>query len=117
MLGNSADHFFLGQMTERVVAHPSNAKGQSMQVPDRERAGTARVAFKNQEMPGPQRQVSSGYMPGMGSVPTPPAPPRAGGALPGMGSFNLAGIEIDTGTLAVFGGLAFAVWYFGFKKS
>lgn len=113
MLGVAADRFMLNQMNERVLAHSSNALGQSMIVPDRERPGTSHVMMKAGQVPGPQNQVSSSWVPGMGAVAEPSAPPS--GALPGMGG-GLMGISIDTGTLLGFGALAAAAWYLTRKK-
>lgn len=114
MLGIGADRFMLNQMSERVIAHSSNAAGRSMQVPDRERAGTAHVMMKVGQMPGPQRQVSSNYVPGMGAAPPLPAVPS--GALPGMGVLG----DITISNTTIFGVLAAAAaaWYFmGRKKA
>ncbi len=110
MLGIAADRFMLNQMSERVVAHPSNAYGQSMIVPDRERPGTSHVMMRAGLVPGPQNQVSSNWVPGMGSVAEPAAPPS--GALPGMGG-GLGDVTVSTGTLiglaAIAAGLVYAM--------
>ncbi len=112
MLGNSADQFFLGQIKERVVAHTGNAMSSSMRVPDRERAGTAHVMSKATQMPGPQNQVSSSWMPGMGESPAPAAPPSlVSNAMPGM-----SGVSIDTSTMLMLAGAAFGAWYFLLRK-
>lgn len=114
MLGTGADRFMLNQMQERVSAHPSNSASRSMIVPDRERAGAPHVTMKVGQMPGPQRQVSSSWMPGMGEAPQLADVPS--GALPGMG--GLAGITVDTSTLLGLGALAVGAWYlFGRKKA
>ncbi len=82
MLGNNADHFMLSQMRERVTAMTPNAGGRSFSPPDQERAGTATVRAKGGfGLPGPQRQVSSSYSPGI----------QPSGALPGMGGFQRSG--------------------------
>lgn len=92
MLGKHADHFMLAQMRERVVAITPNAGGRSLQVPDRERPGTAHVMAKAGMMqPGSQRTVSSGYIPGMGAVER-PAPAPLPNALPGMSGAMLPGV-------------------------
>jgi hypothetical protein len=92
MLGNHADYFMFAQMRERVHAIGPNAGGQSLNVPDRERAGTAHVTAKGgYGMPGPQRVVSSGFMPGIGGVAAPP--PLPSGAIPGMGGGALPGMS------------------------
>lgn len=94
MLGKHADHFFAQQARERVLAITPNAGGRSLSVPDRERAGSAHVTVRGgQQMPGPQRVVSSGAMPGMGHVAAPAAPVRTSGALPGMGGGALPGMS------------------------
>lgn len=115
MLGTAGDKFFLGQMAERVVAHTGNAMSRSMMVPDRERAGTPHVMAKATEMPGPQRQVSSSWMPGMSGTPTPAAPPTLmshnSSALPGM-----SGITIDTSTMLMLAAGAFGAWYLLLRK-
>lgn len=86
MLGNAADLFMTAQMRERVVAITPNGGGRSMQVPDRERPGTAHVTVKGgMRVPGPQRQVSSAFVPGMGTLAAPAAPPSPASMLPGMG--------------------------------
>jgi len=86
MLGAHADHFMLAQMRERVTAITPNAGGQSLQVPDRERPGSAHVTVKDGfGMPGPQRTVSSSFVPGMGGVAAPPPAPSPASMLPGMG--------------------------------
>jgi hypothetical protein len=92
MLGRHADHFFATQARERVLAITPNGGGRSLQIPDRERAGSAQVTMRGHTVPGPQRQVSSGYMPGMGTVEAPPAPVQPSGALPGMGGSALPGM-------------------------
>ncbi len=117
MLGIGADRFMLNQMTERVIAHPSNAAGRSMQVPDRERAGSAHVMMKVGQMPGPQRQVSSSYVPGMGPAPDlakPPAMAVTNSALPGMGMFG--DITISNMTIVTVIAGAAAAWYFMGRK-
>lgn len=112
MLGNAADKFFLGQINERVVAHSSNSQSSSMRVPDRERAGTAHVMSKATQMPGPQNQVSSAWMPGMGESPVPPAPPSlVCSALPGM-----SGVTIDTSTMLMLAAAGFGAWYLLLRK-
>lgn len=94
MLGNAADHFMLSQMRERVVAITPNAGGQSLQVPDRERPGTAHVLVKaGFQVPGPQNQVSSGYLPGMGLVAPSAQPQVPRGMLPGMAGGMLPGMN------------------------
>jgi hypothetical protein len=98
MLGKAADHFMLGQMRERVVAHTGNAAGTSLSIPDRERAGTAHVMMHAGQMPGPQNQLSSDYMPGVAPMPRLATPPGAiagyGAALPGMsGGSTLPGMN------------------------
>ncbi len=86
MLGNHADHFMMAQLRENVTAITPNAGGQSLVVPDRERAGSAHVTVKGgYGIPGPQRTVSSSFVPGMGSVATPPPAPSPRSMLPGMG--------------------------------
>ncbi len=86
MLGAHADHFMLAQMRERVTAITPNAGGRSMEVPDRERPGTAQVTVRDGfGMPGPQRTVSSAYIPGMGTIAPPPPAPSPASMLPGMG--------------------------------
>lgn len=112
MLGTAADHFMLNQMQERVVAHPSNALGQSMIVPDRERPGTPHVMMKAGVVPGPNNQVSSSWVPGMGSVAEPAAAPS--GALPGMGL--LGDVTVSTGTLVGLAAVAAGLFYFMRKK-
>ena len=105
MLGNNADHFMLSQMRERVTAITPNAGGRSFSPPDQERAGTATVRAKGgMGCPGPQRQVSSNYSPGIqqsGALPG-MGGYSSSGALPGMGSFQrsgaLPGMGADDGT-------------------
>ncbi len=109
MLGVAADRFMLNQMSERIIAHPSNAHGQSMMVPDRERPGTSHVTMKAGQMPGPMNQLSSSYVPGMGAVATPAAPPSS--ALPGMSGF-LGDVTISTGTLVGLAAVVAAGLYF-----
>jgi len=87
MLGNHADHFMLAQFNEHVTAITPNAGGKSFDVPDRERAGTAHVTMpRGFQMPGPQRVVSSGFVPGASFVAPPRLSPDPSGALPGMGN-------------------------------
>lgn len=82
MLGNAADHFMLSQMRERVLAITPNAGGRSFAPPDQERAGSAHIRMRGgMGNPGPQRQVSSNYSPGI----------QPSGALPGMGSYDRSG--------------------------
>ena len=116
MLGPAADRFMLNQMRERVIAHPSNSASRSMVVPDRERPGTAHVTMKNAQMPGPQRQVSSDWMPGMGEAPPLPKPPSTshGSPMPGMGW--LGDINLSTGTVVGLAAVAGAVWYLSRRK-
>lgn len=116
MLGKAADHFMLNQMRERVVAHPSNAASRSMVVPDRERAGAPHVTMKGTFMPGPQRQVSSDYMPGMGPAPKLAGPPSTshGAPMPGMGW--LGDITLSTGTVLGLAALAGGLWWLTRKK-
>jgi hypothetical protein len=95
MLGVHADTFFRRQANERVVASTPNAKGGSYTPFDMEKAGTKTTAVRgNYEMPGPQNQVHSGYMPGMsgfGAVPTNQepigVPPVVNSMLPSMGAY------------------------------
>lgn len=83
MLGNHADHFMLAQMRERVTAITPNAGGRSLELPDRERAGTAHIRVRGgMRPPGPQRTVSSGFVPGMGGD---MMPGMGGEMMPGMG--------------------------------
>jgi|GEM_PF-2128239 len=108
MLGNHADYFMGQQMRERVLAITPNGGGRSMQLPDRELAGTATVRVKaGWAMPGPQRTVGTDYapgrsgalpgmgccMPGMGSDPSGALPGMGGGALPGMSGGALPGMS------------------------
>lgn len=94
MLGRHADHFFLQQARERVLAITPNGGGRSLSVPDRERAGSAHVTVRGgQQMPGPQRVVTSGALPGMGSVAVPVRPVQPSGSLPGMGGGALPGMS------------------------
>lgn len=104
MLGVAADRFMLGQMNERVVAHTSNAHGQSMIVPDRERPGTAHITMKAGQMPGPQNQVASSYVPGMGPVAQPARPPS--------GVAGLGDVTVSTGTIVGLAAVAAAALYF-----
>lgn len=127
MLGRHADHFMLSQMNERVHAITPNAGGRSLQLPDRELAGTATVRVKGGfQSPGPQRTVSSDYapsgmlpgmgimagsdssmLPGMGNLGN--GPGRTG-MLPGMGNITSMlpgmGLLSDIGTSLGVGGLA-----------
>lgn len=113
MLGIAADRFMLNQMQERVIAHPSNSQSRSMVVPDRERAGSAHVTMKRSQMPGPQRQVSSDYLAGMGAAPPLPSPPSVshGAPMPGMGD-----VTVSTGTLVGLAAVAAGLIYFMHKK-
>lgn len=97
MLGNHADAFFRRQANERVVASTPNSHGGSFSPPDQELAGTKTAVVRgNYEMPGPQNQVNSGYMPGrkaMNAVPTsrePMVQPVTVNRtmLPGMGNYQ-----------------------------
>lgn len=110
MLGNYADQFMLAQAAERVHAITPNGGGRSMPMNDRERAGSAHVHMKAGLQPGPHTQVSSAWMPGMGTEPVPAAPAQS--FMPGMN-----GVTVDTGTLLGFGALAAVVWYLGFRKA
>ena len=135
MLGVHADTFFRKQANERVVAQTPNAKGGSYTPFDMERAGTKTTAVRgNYEMPGPQNQVHSGYMPGMsgfGAVPTNNEPigapavvnsmlPSMGAfrdMIPGMGAYSdvksmLPGMgALDTKSLVVVGLALGGLWY------
>ncbi len=113
MLGIAADRFMLNQMSERVVAHPSNAYGQSMIVPDRERPGTSHVTMRAGLVPGPQNQVSSSWVPGMGAVAEPASPPS--NALPGM-SGGLGDVTVSTGTLLGLAALGAGLFYMMKRK-
>lgn len=113
MLGTGADRFMLNQMTERISAHPSNSASRSMVVPDRERAGAPHVTMKVGQMPGPQRQVSSDWMPGMGEAPQLADVPS--GALPGMG--RLGDVTVSTGTLLGLAALGAGLFYLMRKKA
>ncbi len=85
MLGNHADHFMLSQMRENVTAITPNAGSAGLKVPDRERAGAPHIKMKaGFGMPGPQRVVSSQFIPGRGALPGMSGVQRSG-ALPGMG--------------------------------
>lgn len=102
MLGAHADHFMLAQMRENVLAITPNAGSPGLKVPDRERAGTAHVSMRSgYGMPGPQRVVSSkfipgrlagGGLPGMSGLGSGALPGMGSGALPGMGSGALPGM-------------------------
>jgi len=116
MLGAHADHFMLAQMRERVTAITPNGGGRSMSMPDRERYGTAQVTVKRGfGSPGPQRTVSSGFVPGMGHVAAPPAAPQT--MLPGL-SDMLPGLlgEIPPTRKLVFASLAAVGIYLLIKK-
>jgi hypothetical protein len=118
MLGVHADTFFRRQANERVVASTPNAKGGSYTPFDMEKAGTKTTAVRgNYEMPGPQNQVHSGYMPGMsgfGAVPTNQEPKSM---LPGMGAYAdvksmLPGMgALDTKSLMLLGLAVGGLWY------
>ncbi len=110
MLGNYADQFMMAQKAERVLAITPNGGGRSMPLNDRERAGSAHVMMKAGLQPGPHSQVSSAWMPGMGTEPVPLPPPST--FMPGMN-----GVTVDTSTLLGFGALAALVWYVGFRKT
>lgn len=114
MLGAHADHFMLAQMRERVLAITPNAGGRSMQVPDRERPGTAHVMAKAGMMqPGSQRTVSSAFVPGMGAVERPAASPQpsmlpgmgccGGEMMPGMGELSTTGKALAIGAVLLGG--------------
>jgi hypothetical protein len=88
MLGKNADHFMRMQARERVSAMSPNGGGKSFSPPDMERAGAPQVSMRGgMGIPGPQRAISGGSIPGMGFVRAPRRPQLAGvprGALPGM---------------------------------
>lgn len=89
MFGAHADHFMLAQMRERVTAITPNAGSSGLRVPDRERAGAPHVQMRaGFGMPGPQRVVSSKFIPGRGALPGMSSVDEpSGGALPGMGTY------------------------------
>jgi hypothetical protein len=83
MLGKNADHFMRMQARENVSAMSPNGGGRSFSPPDQERAGAPQVSMRGgMGIPGPQRSISGGSIPGMGFVRAPRPVPR--GALPGM---------------------------------
>jgi hypothetical protein len=126
MLGKAADYFMNAQMRERIVAITPNAGGRSLHVPDRERPGTAHVSVKRgMQVPGPQRSVSSAFMPGMGGVAAPPPPPVPAGMLPGMGGAMLPGMggsmlpgmgALDSKNMLLIAGAAAAAWFLFLRK-
>ncbi len=71
MLGRAADRFMLGQMTQTITAVPSNANGQSLNLPDMERPGTTRFRMNPVIQAGPNNSTNSGWMPGATSVRVP----------------------------------------------
>lgn len=109
MLGKSADHFMLNQLNERVLAIPSNSRSPGMPVFDRERAGTSTVRMKGTIIPGPQNTVDSSYVPGMGPVRAPAAPPSP------SGMFGLGEIVLSNSTL-IMAGLAVAGFFYAKSK-
>jgi hypothetical protein len=126
MLGNHADYFMLAQMREKVHAIGPNAGGSSLSIRDRERPGAAHVTVRDGfGMPGPQRVVNTGFVPGIGCVaPPPPLPSGAipgmgGGALPGMSGSALPGMgELSNSNLLLGVGAAVALWWaMGRKKA
>jgi len=114
MLGNHADHFMLAQFNEHVTAITPNAGGKSFDVPDRERAGTAHVTMpRGFQMPGPQRVVSSGFVPGASFVAPPRLSPDPSGALPGMGEGGQGvAVNLNTATLLGWGVIAAGLIFF-----
>ena len=102
MLGKNADHFMRQQARERVSAMSPNGGGRSFSPPDQERSGAPQVTLRGgMGIPGPQRSISGGSIPGMGFVRAPRQVPRGGlagmagvygvqpgGALPGMGAYS-----------------------------
>jgi hypothetical protein len=110
MLGKNADHFMRMQAKERVSAMSPNGGGRSFSPPDQERAGAPQVTLRGgMGIPGPQRTISGGSIPGMGFVRAPRRPPVPGmlrgysSALPGMGH-SLYGIQ-PGGALPGMGGV------------
>lgn len=87
MLGKAADTFMLNQMKERIVAVPSNAKGQSLEIPDRERAGTPRFTMASTIRPGPDNAMPSCWTPGATALQAPRTITMSNGYYPGEG-FN-----------------------------
>jgi hypothetical protein len=83
MLGRHADHFMLRQARERISAVPSNAKGQSMPMVDRERAGTQRFTMASTIRPGPDNVLDSGDAPGAEAVAAPQTVTLQNGYYPG----------------------------------
>lgn len=135
MLGRHADAFFRRQSKERILAQPANGSGRSLHVPDRERAGSALMVTTpgRYEVPGPQHVVdANSMMPGMGDINQQnnmlPGMGMGGvyGAtqdmLPGMGNASdmLPGMGYAEGygkVIAVFGGLALALYILGRKAA
>lgn len=95
MFGAHADHFMLAQMREHVTAITPNAGSPGLRVPDRERAGAPHVSMlAGFGMPGPQRVVSSKFIPGRGAIPgMSNVDEPSGGAIPGMGGGALPGMS------------------------
>lgn len=138
MLGRYADQFFAKQANERVLAARANGEARSMKWPDREAAGTGKIAVVkgNYEMPGPQRAVDANTMlPSMGAMdeetatvtPGPsPIPSNRSNMLPSMGSVAPGNAEMlpsmgamDMGRVApwlIGGGLVIAGLFFMRKR-
>lgn len=109
MLGRYADQFFAKQASERVLAGQPNGDARSMNWPDREAAGTGKIAMVkgNYEMPGPQRSVNANTMlPSMGAVeesaavvPGPsPIPSNRSNMLPSMGAWGASNMLPSMGS-------------------
>lgn len=120
MLGKNADHFMRQQMHERVSAHSPNGGGRSFSPPDMERAGAPQVTLRGgMGVPGPQRAISGGSIPGMGFVRPSARPPmpRTSGALPGMGGVDRSGALPGMGGVDRSGALPGMGGVFGVDRS
>ena len=110
MLGRYADQFFAKQASERIIAGRPNSDARSIQFPDREAAGTGRVAHVrgHYEMPGPQRAVDANNMlPSMGADTADfapgaqPVPSNQSNMLPSMGDVMLPSMgALELGKMA-----------------
>lgn len=99
MLGNHADHFFLGHARENVLAGRPNSGSRGYAPPDQERVSSMILAGGD-AMPG----MGDGMLPDMGGD---SMPGMGGDAMPGMGALNTkTGIIIGLSLLAAtMGGL------------
>lgn len=97
MLGRHADHFMINQMKTRINAVPANGGGQSLSIPDRERAGTPRFTMAATITAGPDSVLNAGDTPGSVPVAAPHTIDLSNGYRPGAEARGMGPADVGAG--------------------